>query len=66
MRLHLPGHRFFLCPEKLYFSSCDSVLLGLRHVHMNVFLKMTDTVTSQNTTLYSRMILYKPFVGVTG
>jgi hypothetical protein len=29
MRLHRPGQWFFLSPEKLYFSSCDSVLLGV-------------------------------------
>jgi hypothetical protein len=28
MRLHSPGQWFFFSPEKLYFSSCDSVLLG--------------------------------------
>jgi hypothetical protein len=33
MRLHRPGQWFFLSPEKLYFSSCDSVLLGVRHVN---------------------------------
>jgi hypothetical protein len=31
MRLHRPGQRFFLSPEKLYFSSFDSVLLGVRY-----------------------------------
>jgi hypothetical protein len=32
LRLHRPGPWFFLSPEKLYFSSCDSVLLGMGHV----------------------------------
>jgi hypothetical protein len=31
MRLHRPSQWFFLFPEKLYFSSCDSVLLGVRY-----------------------------------
>jgi hypothetical protein len=31
-RLHRPGHCLFLSAEKLYFSSCDSVLLGVRHI----------------------------------
>jgi hypothetical protein len=31
MRLHRPRQWFFLSPEKLYFSSCDSVLLGVRY-----------------------------------
>jgi hypothetical protein len=32
MRLHHPSQWLFLSPEKLYFSSCDSVLLGVRYV----------------------------------
>jgi hypothetical protein len=31
MRLHRPGHWFFLSPDKFYFSSCNSVLLAVRH-----------------------------------
>jgi hypothetical protein len=30
MRLHRPGQWFYLSPEKLYFSSCGSVLIGVR------------------------------------
>jgi hypothetical protein len=30
MRLHHPGQWFFFSPEKFYFSSCDSVILGVR------------------------------------
>jgi hypothetical protein len=32
MRLHHPDQWFFLYPKKLYFSSCASVLLGMRYV----------------------------------
>jgi hypothetical protein len=32
MLLHHPGQWFFLSPEKLYFFSCDSVLLWVRYV----------------------------------
>jgi hypothetical protein len=32
MQLHRPGQWFSLSPEKLYFSSCDSVLIGVSHV----------------------------------
>jgi hypothetical protein len=32
MRLHRPGQWFFLSPEKLCFSSYDSVLIGVRYV----------------------------------
>jgi hypothetical protein len=38
MRLPRPGHWFFLSPEKLYFSSCDSVLLGVRHILRHLHL----------------------------
>jgi hypothetical protein len=31
MRLHHPAQWFFLFPENLYFSSCDSGLLGVRY-----------------------------------
>jgi hypothetical protein len=57
MRLHCSVQLFFLSPEKLYFSSYDNILLRVRHVHMNVFLKLTDAITYQNTTLSSRMIM---------
>jgi hypothetical protein len=33
MRLHRSGQWFFLSPEKLYFSKCDSVLTGVRYVN---------------------------------
>jgi hypothetical protein len=33
MRLRRPGQWFFLSPEKFYFSSCDSVLLGVWYIH---------------------------------
>jgi hypothetical protein len=36
-RLHRPGQWFFLFPEKLYFLSCDSVLLGVRYVLTRVW-----------------------------
>jgi hypothetical protein len=36
MRLHRPGQWFFLSPEKLYFSSCDSVLLGVQYNTVNI------------------------------
>jgi hypothetical protein len=32
MRLHRPGQWVFLSPEKLYLSSCASVLVGVRYV----------------------------------
>jgi hypothetical protein len=32
MWLHRPSQWFFLSPEKLYFSSCGSVLLAVRYV----------------------------------
>jgi hypothetical protein len=32
MRLHRPGQWFFFSPGKLYISSCDGVLLGVRYV----------------------------------
>jgi hypothetical protein len=35
MRLHRPDQWFFLSPEKLYFSSCNSVLLGVRCITWN-------------------------------
>jgi hypothetical protein len=36
MWLHCPSQWFFLSPEKLYFSSCDSVLLGVQYIQFMV------------------------------
>jgi hypothetical protein len=44
MRLHRPGRWFFLSPEKLYFSSCDSVLLGCDMVKSDTLIKATFLV----------------------
>jgi hypothetical protein len=40
MRLHRPGRWFFLSIEKLYFSSCDSDLLGVRYIYPIWTLKL--------------------------
>jgi hypothetical protein len=38
MRLHRPGQWFFLSPEKFYFSSGDSILPGVRYIHIHTCL----------------------------
>jgi hypothetical protein len=44
MRLHRPGRWFFLFPEKLYFSSCEGILLRgvLRHIKFSSIIQLTD------------------------
>jgi hypothetical protein len=45
MRLHRPGQWFFLSPEELYFSSCDSVLLGGRYVPPRLTFKYPTIIS---------------------
>ena len=45
----------------LYVDSNSNILLNVQNwprVHINFFLTMTDTITSQNTVLSSRITLY--------
>jgi hypothetical protein len=56
MRLHRPGQWFFLSPEKLYFSSCDSVLLGgAIYVFIKVF--MVFLLARTNAELVSKVFV---------
>jgi hypothetical protein len=38
--LHRPGQWLFLSPEKVYFASCDRILLGVRYVKKHVMGEM--------------------------
>jgi hypothetical protein len=44
MRLQCPSQWFYLSPERLYFWSCDSVLLGVRYVIISVLLYSIEYV----------------------
>jgi hypothetical protein len=62
MRLLRPGQWFFLSPEKLYFLSCDSVLLRVRYAHIKFWIYMTCVRLNMYETVMGVFICFKHFI----
>jgi hypothetical protein len=62
MRVHRPGQWFFLSPEKMYFSSCDSVLVGGRYIDTSVATKLLIKYCNIPSTLCVDNVQKKSFV----
>jgi hypothetical protein len=69
MRLHRPDPWFFLSPAKLYFSSCDSVLLVMRYeicALLGYYSTYSDNYQRFGTTCRSHLLGFFPLQDRTG